>query len=62
MSWTSEVWTRWNEAVRQSNQSSPATHHREDAEKWKEYEERLERELDAAREEYLRGIATRLSR
>lgn len=62
MSRTTEVWTRWNEAVRQSDQSSPETHPREDAEKWKEYEERLEHELDAAREEYLHGIATRLSR
>lgn len=52
MNWTTEVWTRWHDAVRESNESSPAALKAEEAEKWKGYEERLERELDAAREEY----------
>lgn len=52
MTWASEVWTRWYEAARESNQSSPASLEREDAEKWKAYEVLLERELESAREEY----------
>ena len=52
MTWASEVWAHWREAAREANQSSPAALLGQDTEKWKAYEERLEHELDAAREEY----------
>lgn len=52
MTWTSEVWQRWCEAVSESNQSSPGALHGTDVEKWEQYEMRMERELDAARKEY----------
>lgn len=52
MTWASEVWARWHAAVLESKQCSPARLRGQDAEKWKAYEERLEHELDAAREEY----------
>lgn len=52
MTCTSEVWQRWYEAVIESNQSSSAALRGADVEKWKQYGMRMERELDAARQEY----------
>jgi hypothetical protein len=55
MTWNSEVWRRWYELASESNQSSPAVLRGVEVEKWKLYEMRIERELDAARRHYREG-------
>lgn len=52
MSWASEVWVQWIEAVGECNEHSPSAFADKEWRKFSHYAERLERELEAVWEEH----------